>query len=218
MIARTHMFKVRQSAWVVLATLAVAVCLPAQAQFTFPPQFHPNPLAPAAIDEDTTTGFIPFSISDLDGVATNVTVSATASNDPGLLPLSRIDVTRVSGTNWTFRARPLPHRHGTAHVTLTAVDASSTTRINEFDVEVRSVNDIPTLNGTFDMTFPDNAPATPYTTVVTADNDHNTKGNPGLKAANEAALAVDGMVVWPRFPAGASGSDFNDKHLMGNEL
>ena len=50
--------------------------------------------------------------------------------------------------------------------------------------------------------------------VIAGDNDRNTGGNPGLKAAHEAAAAVDGVVVWPEFPAGSSGSDFNDKFLL----
>jgi putative DNA primase/helicase len=49
------------------------------------------------------------------------------------------------------------------------------------------------------------------TIVICADDDRHTSGNPGVTHANEAARAVGGLVVIPRFtdPAGR-GTDFND--------
>lgn len=54
--------------------------------------------------------------------------------------------------------------------------------------------------------------------VMAADNDQYTDGNPGIKAANEAASAVHGMVVHPTFSddevnAGRP-TDFNDLHVL----
>jgi putative DNA primase/helicase len=51
--------------------------------------------------------------------------------------------------------------------------------------------------------------------TLAADNDHSTAGNPGITKATEAAAAVEGLIVWPRFPAGAQGTDFNDLAVMG---
>ena len=50
------------------------------------------------------------------------------------------------------------------------------------------------------------------TLVMAADDDHQTPGNPGMTAAKQAALAVGGFVVVPRFPAGRpdKATDFND--------
>ena len=50
------------------------------------------------------------------------------------------------------------------------------------------------------------------TLVMAADDDHLTLGNPGLSAARQAALAVGGFVVVPRFPANRppKATDFND--------
>jgi putative DNA primase/helicase len=50
--------------------------------------------------------------------------------------------------------------------------------------------------------------------VICADDDHNTVGNPGLTKAREAALAVNGLLVVPCFPAtrGPKDTDFNDLH------
>ena len=48
--------------------------------------------------------------------------------------------------------------------------------------------------------------------LLAADDDHLTPGNPGLSAARNAALAVGGFVVVPRFPSGRldKATDFND--------
>ncbi len=51
--------------------------------------------------------------------------------------------------------------------------------------------------------------------TIAADNDHRTPGNPGITKATEAAAAVEGLIVWPRFPAGAQGTDFNDLSVLG---
>ncbi|MEL0027748.1 MAG: DUF3631 domain-containing protein, partial [Perlucidibaca sp.] len=48
--------------------------------------------------------------------------------------------------------------------------------------------------------------------VLCADDDRQTEGNPGKTKAWAAALAVDGLLVVPEFPAGAAGTDFNDLH------
>jgi len=54
--------------------------------------------------------------------------------------------------------------------------------------------------------------------LVCADDDYLTDGNPGVSHAKNAALAVDGSVVWPDFaedrPTTKKGpTDFNDLHL-----
>jgi putative DNA primase/helicase len=48
--------------------------------------------------------------------------------------------------------------------------------------------------------------------LLAADDDHLTPGNPGMSAARNAAMAVGGFVVVPRFPPGRpdKATDFND--------
>ncbi|QLA21249.1 DUF3987 domain-containing protein [Desulfolutivibrio sulfoxidireducens] len=46
--------------------------------------------------------------------------------------------------------------------------------------------------------------------IIAADNDHKTDGNPGVTKATEAARAVKGKVVVPRFVDPSTGTDFND--------
>ena len=48
--------------------------------------------------------------------------------------------------------------------------------------------------------------------LLAADDDHQTEGNPGMTAAKQAALAVGGFAVVPRFSANRppKATDFND--------
>ena len=50
--------------------------------------------------------------------------------------------------------------------------------------------------------------------IVCADNDRFTPGNPGVKYAKEAAIAVKGKVSIPEFPEGCTGTDWNDLFLL----
>lgn len=52
--------------------------------------------------------------------------------------------------------------------------------------------------------------------IIAGDNDHNTLGNPGVKAARNAALAIEAEVMIPEFPEGHPGTDWNDFYLMGH--
>ncbi|MAM59063.1 MAG: DNA primase [Salinicola sp.] len=55
------------------------------------------------------------------------------------------------------------------------------------------------LNGSLDL-------------VIAGDDDRQTAGNPGRQAANDAALAVGAMVLYPKWPEGCPDdlTDFND--------
>ena len=49
---------------------------------------------------------------------------------------------------------------------------------------------------------------------IAADDDATTKGNPGYRAANAAALAVGALVVYPLWAGGrGDGTDFNDLQI-----
>lgn len=55
--------------------------------------------------------------------------------------------------------------------------------------------------------------------LICADDDYRTEGNPGVTHARNAAMAVEGEVVFPVFtdarPTGTKGpTDFNDLHLL----
>lgn len=46
--------------------------------------------------------------------------------------------------------------------------------------------------------------------VICADNDRHTAGNPGVTKATKAATVTGARLIVPEFPAGVSGTDFND--------
>lgn len=50
--------------------------------------------------------------------------------------------------------------------------------------------------------------------IIAADNDHLTKGNPGLTKAREASKITGIPYTYPIFPEGYPGTDFNDLALM----
>lgn len=56
--------------------------------------------------------------------------------------------------------------------------------------------------------------------IIAGDNDRfNRDGTPakvnkGIKAATEAAKAVDGLAIWPEFSPHESGTDYNDRYLL----
>jgi len=54
------------------------------------------------------------------------------------------------------------------------------------------------------------------TFVIAADDDRNTKGNPGLRYAEKAAKAICSELVLPNWPNGAPSklTDFNDLHCF----
>lgn len=58
------------------------------------------------------------------------------------------------------------------------------------------------------------------TIIIAADNDTETPGNPGLTKAMALAEVPDFdiSVVYPRFPAGSKGSDFNDLQAVDPTL
>jgi putative DNA primase/helicase len=51
--------------------------------------------------------------------------------------------------------------------------------------------------------------------IVAADNDRFTQGNPGITAGRMAARAVGADLIFPEFPPGVPGTDFNDLNLAG---
>jgi hypothetical protein len=55
--------------------------------------------------------------------------------------------------------------------------------------------------------------------IIAADDDHLTAGNPGMTKAKAAALAVEGLLAVPSFPAhrGEKDTDFNDLHQLAGQ-
>ena len=54
--------------------------------------------------------------------------------------------------------------------------------------------------------------------LMAADNDSATQGNPGLTCAMKAAETIGATVVFPQFPPGTTGTDFNDLKAVAPNL
>jgi hypothetical protein len=96
-----------------------------------------------SINEDTSTGSLPFTVGDVETSATALTVTRGSSNT-NLLPLSGI-LLGGSGSNRTVQLFPATNQHGTTTVTLTVTDPAGARASNSFVLTVLPVNDPPLL-------------------------------------------------------------------------
>jgi len=108
-------------------------------------------IADQVVDEDTPTAAIPIVVSDLETVATALTLTAASSNT-NLVPNSNL-VLGGSGTNRTLTIQPATNQSGNATITVTVTDGSGHTASDSFELVVNPVNDPPTLGPLSDLTF-----------------------------------------------------------------
>ena len=108
-------------------------------------------IANKVINEDSNTGNVAFTISDVETPASSLTLSTTSSNT-ALVPSSGI-VVGGSGSNRTIRVTPMPNKYGSATINVTVRDASGGTRADAFVVTVNSVNDAPVITQGTSLSF-----------------------------------------------------------------
>jgi hypothetical protein len=153
------------------------------------------------INEDTTTGALPFTVADVD--STNVTLSAASSNT-ALIPNANILVSPVAGAPGSRNVTVTPVANGNGGqvtITLTANDGALT-GTGTFTVAVSPVNDPPTISNIANRTVePDTSTGTVGFTVGDPDGD---------TPLNVAASSSDQRVV-PNgsISLGGSGSSRN---------
>ncbi len=99
--------------------------------------------------EDTATGDIAFTVSDVETPAANLTVTASSSNQT-LVPNASIAL-GGSGANRTVKVTPGQDQFGTVTITLTVNDGSATATTS-FVLTVTSVNDVPTITSIANQT------------------------------------------------------------------
>jgi hypothetical protein len=110
-------------------------------------------IASRAVNEDTSTGAIPFNIIDVENAGA-LTLTATSSN-PALAPTNNF-VFAGTGTNRTVTILPVTNQFGTADITLTVSDGSLTDT-STFTLTVNAVNDSPTLTALSNITTNEDA-------------------------------------------------------------
>jgi uncharacterized repeat protein (TIGR01451 family) len=118
-----------------------------------PPTISPPPNI--TMNEDSTTGPLPFVVSDPDTATATLTVTASSSN-PTLLPNANL-VVGGTDANRTITATPVTNQAGSATITLTVSDGSGGSTNTTFTVTVNAVNDPPTLNAISNVTTNEDA-------------------------------------------------------------
>ncbi len=171
------------------ATITLAVSdgtTTAQSQFdvTVSPVNDPPTISTVAnqtIDEDTSTGALAFTIGDVD-TGDTLTVNASSS-DTTLVPNANISL-GGSGANRTVSVTPAANQNGSATITLTVSDGTTTAQ-SQFDVTVSPVNDPPTISSVADLTIDEDTSSGPVsftvgdpdagdTLIVTASSSNTT--------------------------------------------
>jgi len=108
-------------------------------------------IADQVINEDTATGPIAFTVSDLETPAASLTINPTSSN-PALVPNGNIAL-GGSGANRTVTISPAANQFGFTTITLAVSDTDGTTTTKSFVLSVTSINDRPTLNPIANLTL-----------------------------------------------------------------
>lgn len=126
----------------------------------FPPVI--SDLGQISIPEDTSTASLPFTIGDVETLASNLTVSATSGNLT-LLPNANFTFGGAGG-NRTVICRPATNQTGTAIVTVTVSDGVRTAS-DRFQLTVTPQNDPPVLSAIANLSIPEdsNTGALPFT-------------------------------------------------------
>ncbi len=94
-----------------------------------------------SIEEDGTTGAIPFSARDLQDLST--LVMTKSSGNPDLIDESGIIINKISDSSYTVTVTPQANESGRAVITITATDSFGYTFRMDFLVIVHPVNDKP---------------------------------------------------------------------------
>jgi hypothetical protein len=107
-------------------------------------------LANRTINEDGSTGLLPFTVSDAETAAGSLMVTAISSNTT-LVPTSGL-VLGGSGSSRTLAVTPASNRSGSATITVTVNDGALTTT-DSFVLTVTAVNDVPVISAIANRTI-----------------------------------------------------------------
>jgi len=119
-------------------------------------------IADLAINEDTSTGPLAFSVADPDNAASSLVTTAVSSNE-ALVPSASL-VIAGTGANRTIAASPLPDAFGVTTITVTVSDGQLSAS-DSFKLTVTSINDAPR----FEL-VPDDIAALDEDAVITGIN------------------------------------------------
>ena len=150
-------------------------------------------IANQAINEDSSTAALPFSIDDIDTPLGSLMVTATSS-DQGLIPDGNL-VIAGSAPNLTITATPLSNTSGSASITVTVSDGGSEgDGVTVFAVSVGAVDDPPSISAIADQTI-DEDTSTGAVGFTIADPDTPLGSLVVTATSNNQAVIADGALA-----------------------
>ncbi len=115
-----------------------------------------TPINDVAFDEDTSSGALPFTISDVESPLQQLTVSATSDNQE--LVRNTDLVLSGLGAERTLKVSARPDVSGTATITVFVRDPDGGETQQQFLVTVNPVNDLPTISSIPNVTTAEDFP------------------------------------------------------------
>ncbi len=151
-------------------------------------------IADLSTNEDTPTAAIPITLADAGTAGTALTLTAVSSNTT-LVPNANLVLSpQADGFNRTLVATPAANRNGTATITLTVSDGTTSTTAS-FVLTVVAVNDAPTLTTPTNRTINEDANTGAITvTVGDVDSDINSLTF-SAASSNSTLVPLGGIVV-----------------------
>ena len=155
-------------------------------------------IADTTINEDSSTGALPFTISDSETNPDDLSVSVSSDNQT-LIPESSISLAG-SGAERTVTVTPIADLFGTAHIVIEVSDGENAVS-DTFTVTVNPVNDPPIISDIADQITNEDTPTEPIEFIigdVETDPDELTLST----SSDNQALITDENIVF-----GGSGTD-----------
>lgn len=158
-------------------------------------------ISDVAIDEDTVTGPIQFTVSDVDSPLADLSISA-ATDDTAMIPRANIVLSPIGADGaCTLTLTPVANSYGTATMSVTVKDAGGKLTTETFVLTVNAVNDAPVLSAVDTQTTNEDTAKTLYVTVSDIDNNLAELMLSATDSTNTALLTTDGISI-----SGTSGS------------
>ena len=149
------------------------------------------------VDEDTSTGEIGFTISDVDSDVDTCTITVTSDNEA----LISGDVTGIvlggSGASRTITITPSENQSGTANITVTVDDNSGGVEATDtvtFAVTVTAVNDAPVISAIDDVVIDEDG-TTGEISFTISDVDNEASGLTVSASTNNTAMIPRANIV-----------------------
>ncbi|MEI7884924.1 MAG: Ig-like domain-containing protein, partial [Clostridia bacterium] len=144
--------------------------------------------------EDSSTGAIGFSISDLETSVGGLSLTVSSSNSD-LIDTSGIELgeTNAEGVTW-IAVTPLKDQSGTSIITITISDGTTSSSLS-FSLTVTPVNDAPTITSIADQEIAEDT-STAALEFTIGDIDTSTSGlSVTASSSNESLIDASGIIL-----------------------